>query len=120
MSESLKDILSHLNPDIDQETLLHYLQGKLSAEQQHEVEKQIMDNDFELDALEGLEEFGDKKKLTGLVEQLNYELKKKTEKKKKLRQKLDLKIDPWVIVTVIVVLLLVTVSYFILHRYLQR
>ena len=35
MSENLKDILSHLNPDIDQETLLLYLQGKLSTEQQH-------------------------------------------------------------------------------------
>ena len=52
MSENLKDILSHLNPDIDQETLLLYLQGKLSTEQQHEVEKQMMDNDFEADALE--------------------------------------------------------------------
>jgi hypothetical protein len=120
MSENLKDILSHLNPDIDQETLLLYLQGKLSAEQQHEVEKQMMDGDFESDALEGLENFSDKRKLTQLVDQLNDELKKKTEKKKKLRQKLDLKIDPWVIVTVVIVLLLVIVSYFIIHRYLQR
>lgn len=120
MSENLKDILSHLNPEIDQETLLQYLQGKLSAEQQHEVEKQMMEDDFESDALEGLENFKDKRKLATLVEQLNYELKKKTEKKKKLRQKLDLKIDPWVIVTVIIVLLLVVVSYFIIHRYLQR
>jgi hypothetical protein len=119
MSENLKDILSNLNPDIDQETLLQYLQGKLSAEQQHEVEKQMMEDDFESDALEGLENFKDKRKLTQLVDQLNHELKKKTEKKKKLRQKLDLKIDPWVIVTVIIILLLVVVSYFIIHRYMQ-
>ena len=52
MSESLKDILSNLNPDIDQETLLQYLQGKLTAEQQHELEKQMMENEFESDALE--------------------------------------------------------------------
>jgi len=119
MSENLKDILSNLNPEIDQETLLQYLQGKLSAGQQHEVEKKMMEDDFESDALEGLESFKDKRKLTQLVDQLNHELKKKTEKKKKLRQKLDLKIDPWVIVTVIIVLLLVVVSYFIIHRYLQ-
>jgi hypothetical protein len=120
MSENLKDILSHLNPDIDQETLLQYLQGKLSADQQHEVEKQMMEDDFESDALEGLENFKDKRKLAQLVDQLNFELKKKTEKKKKLRQKLDLKVDPWVIVTVIIVLLLVVISYFIIHRYLQQ
>jgi hypothetical protein len=120
MSDNLKDILSHLNPDIDQETLLLYLQGKLSAEQQHEVEKQMMDENFESDALEGLESFGDKRKLTELVSQLNHDLRKRTDKKKRLRQKLELKIDPWVIATVIIVLLLVVISYFILHRYLQR
>ena len=55
MNESLKDILSHLNPDIDQETLLRYLQGKLSSDEQHSMEKKMMDNDFNMDALEGLE-----------------------------------------------------------------
>ena len=120
MSDSLKDILSHLNPDIDQETLLLYLQGKLTAEQQHEIEKQMMDDDFESDALDGLEKFGDKRKLTELVSQLNHDLRKKTDKKKRLRQKLELKVDPWVIATVIIVLLLVVISYFLIHRYLQR
>jgi len=120
MSDNLKDILSHLNPDIDQETLLLYLQGKLSAEQQHEIEKQMMDDDFDSDALDGLEDFKDKRKLTDLVSQLNYDLRKRTDKKKKLRKKLELKIDPWVIATVIIVLLLVVISYFLIHRYLQR
>ncbi|MGZ3838277.1 MAG: hypothetical protein ACXVMS_05185 [Flavisolibacter sp.] len=119
MSENLKDILSHLNPDIDQETLLLYLQGKLSAEQQHAVEQQMMDDDFELDAVEGLENFHDKKKLKEWVDQLNQGLRKKTARKKLNRQKLDLKIDTWVIITVITVLLLVIVSYFIIHHYLQ-
>ena len=120
MSDNLKDILSHLNPDIDQETLLLYLQGKLSAEQQHEIEKQMMDDDFDSDALDGLENFKDKRKLTELVSQLNYDLRKRTDKKKKLRKKLELKIDPLVIATVIIVLLLVVISYFLIHRYLQR
>ena len=41
MKENLKDILSHLAKDIDQETLLLYLQGKLSPEQQHEDRKEF-------------------------------------------------------------------------------
>ena len=77
MSENLKDILSNLNPDIDQETLLLYLQGKLSAEEQHRVEKQVLQNDFDSEAMEGLEKFKDQRKLRGLVEQLNLDLKKK-------------------------------------------
>jgi len=120
MSESLKDILSNLNPDIDQETLLLYLQGKLSAEQQHEVEKQMMEDDFDADALEGLEGMKDPKKLQGVLDQLNYDLKQKTLKKKKRRSKLELNLDPWIVVTVLVVLILVIISFFIIHRYLQR
>ncbi len=44
MQENLKDILSNLSTEVDQETLLLYLQGKLSAEQQHEVEKKMLKN----------------------------------------------------------------------------
>ena len=51
MSDNLKDILSHLNPEIDQETLMLYLQGKLSAQQQHDLEKEALQSDFENDAM---------------------------------------------------------------------
>lgn len=116
MSENLKDILSHLNPDIDQQTLLLYLQGKLSAEQQHEVEKQMMDNDFESDALEGLQDFKNKKNINLLVEQLNKDLKKRTEKKKRSRQKLQVHIDPWVIVSIVIILLLAVLAFVIIKQ----
>ena len=39
MSDKLKDILSNLSSEVDQETLLKYLEGRLSDEQRHEVEK---------------------------------------------------------------------------------
>jgi hypothetical protein len=119
MSEDLKDILSNLNPDIDQETLLRYLQGKLSSEEQHEVEKQLLDDDFNSDALEGLEQFQDKKDLNFLVEQLNRDLKKRTDKKKKFREKLRLELNPWVIAAVVIILLLAIISYVIIHRKLS-
>src|SRR5215212_8278345 len=105
MSENLKDILSNLNPDIDQETLLRYLQGKLSAEEQHEIEKGMMESDFDSDALEGLQEMKDKKNLTVLLQQLQKDLKKKTEKKKQARQKLQLKLEPWLIISLVIVLI---------------
>ena len=51
MPDHLKDILSHLSTDIDQETLLLYLQDKLSDEKKHEVEKKLLDNEFANDAM---------------------------------------------------------------------
>ena len=116
MNENLKDILSNLNPDIDQETLLQYLQGKLSAQEQHELEKQILGNDFDSDALEGLQEFQNKKNIAALVDQLNTDLKRRTEKKKRFRERLKLKLDANLLVAIIIILLLIILSYFILHK----
>ncbi len=116
MSGNLKDILSNLNPEIDQETLMRYLQGQLSAEQQHEVEKQMMDHDFDADALEGLGAFSNKKNINHLVDQLNRDLKKRTEKKKKFRKKMQLQIEPWIIVSVVMILLLVVIAFFVISR----
>ena len=120
MSDKLKDILSNLNPDIDQETLLLYLQGKLSAEKQHELELQMMDSDFESDALEGLQEMKDKQRITGIVDGLNYNLKKKTEKRKSRSERLKLKNDPSIWIAIAIFLLLIVISYFIIHRLLQQ
>jgi len=116
MNENLKDILSNLNPAVDQETLLHYLQGKLSAQQQHELEKQMMDNDFNSDALEGLQEFKDKKNITALIDQLNADLKRRTEKKRRFREKLKLNLDSNLIIAIIIILLLIILSFFIIHK----
>ena len=81
MPDNLKDILSHLSTQVDQATLLQYLQGTLPKEKEHEIEKQLLQSDFEEDALEGLQEFKDKEQLQFMVDKLNRDLKKKTEKK---------------------------------------
>lgn len=114
MKENLKDILSSLHSETDQQTLLNYLQGKLSAEQQHEVEKNLLDDEFETEALEGLQNFDDKRNISSLVEGLNSDLKKKTSKKKAWRQKREIKVEPWLLLTIIIFLLLIIISYIII------
>jgi hypothetical protein len=116
MRENLKDILSHLTTDIDQETLLLYLQDKLPEEKKHEVEKKLVDSEFAGDALEGLQEFRDKKQISYMVEMLNRDLKKKTAIKKQRRQKLVLKDQSWLYVAIVIVILLIVISYMIIHR----
>lgn len=119
MPDSLKDILSHLSPEIDQETLLLYLQNKLSAEKKHEVEKKLLENEFANDAAEGLQQFSNKEKLGVLVEQLNHELKTRL-KKKKRKQKIHLTEHPWLYLAVIIVVILIVVSFFVIQRLLQK
>lgn len=116
MQENLKDILSNLSTEIDQETLLLYLQGKLSPEKQHEIEKQITNSDFESDAFEGLQKIKDQKHLQSMVDQLNHDLKKKTAKKKAYKEKLRLKEEPWLLLAAIVILLLIVISFFVILK----
>lgn len=120
MRENLKDILSHLNNDLDQETLMLYLQDKLSDEKKHEIEKQLVDSEFADDAMEGLQEFRDKRQIGYMVDMLNRDLKKKTERKKQRREKLKLKDQSWLYVTILIVILLIVLCYMIIHRMSQH
>ena len=119
MQENYKDILSNLSTDIDQETLLLYLQGKLSDEKKHEVEKQLLNSDFDEDAAEGLQEFNDKEQLQYMVEMLNRDLKTRTEKKKKRREKMKIKDQPWLYISIIILFILIAISYLVIKKMLQ-
>ncbi|GAA4735844.1 hypothetical protein [Flavisolibacter ginsenosidimutans] len=119
MKENLKDILSHLHSEVDQEELLKYLEGKLSAEEQHELEKNALDDPFEADALDGLQDISNKTKIAALVEDLNRDLKKKTAKKKNLPHRREAKLEPWLLITIIIVLLVVVLGYIIIHKLKQ-
>jgi len=120
MSDNLKDILSNLSPEVDQETLLLYLQGKLSEQQKHEIEKQLIQDEFNVDAGEGLQEFKDKEQLQYMVDMLNRDLKKKTEKKKKRREKMQLKDQPWLYISILILILLIVLCYIVIRRLLNQ
>ncbi|MGZ8559129.1 MAG: hypothetical protein ACXWWC_12380 [Chitinophagaceae bacterium] len=116
MPDKLKDILSHLTTDIDQETLLLYLQDKLPAERKQAVQKTLADNEFASDAIEGLQQIGDKKQIAYMVEMLNRDLKKKVEKKKLRRQKLNLKDQPLLYLVIFIFLILIVLCFMIIQR----
>jgi len=119
MSDNLKDILSNLSPEIDQETLLLYLQNKLSAEKKHEIEKKLLENEFAGDAEEGLREIKDKERIAYMVEMLNRDLKKKLEKKKQRREKMRIKDQPWMYMSVIILILLIVIAYVVIRLYMK-
>ena len=118
MKENIKNILINLSTDIDQEILLQYLQDKLSEEKKHEVEKQLLENEFASDAIEGLQQIKNKKDINIIIDQLNRDLKLKTAKKNLRRERLKLKDQPWLYISLIIFLLLIIISYIVIRQML--
>jgi hypothetical protein len=118
MNEDLFNILTNSNKDIDSQKLLDYLQGKLSQEEKHEVEKTMADSEFMADALEGLEKIPDEKKLQRYVEQLNKGLHHHLEKKKLRRKQRKLKENPWVYVAILLILMTCILAFVVIRQYL--
>ena len=120
MPDKLKDILANLSTEVDQETLLKYLEGRLSDEQKHEIEKKMLGSDFTDDAMEGLQEIKNRQRISSLVDQLNRDLHNKLEKKKKRREKFRFKDQPWLYIAIVIILLLIVLSYMVIYRLLER
>ena len=118
MSDELKNILSNLNKEIEQEKLLDYLNKKLSAPEAHEVERQMADDAFMNDAVEGLEDIKNKNDLTRYIEQLNHGLKKQLEKKNKRKEKRKLQDQPWLYLTIVILLILIVISFVVIKKHL--
>lgn len=116
MNNDLLNILSNSNKDIDNQKLMDYLSGKLTEQERHEVEKWMVDNDFENEAVEGLQHFSGKKNLQGYVDQLNKELNKYIQQKKDRRNKRKVKENPWMYIAVVFILIIVVVAYFVIKR----
>lgn len=119
MNNDLLNILSNSNKDIDNQKLMDYLAGKLSAEESHEVERIMAENEFMNDAMEGLGTMKDKKHLESLVAQLNTDLHTKLEKKKIRKEKRKLKEYPWIYFALVFILILIVITWYVIHRLQQ-
>jgi peroxiredoxin len=100
--------------------MLLYMQNKLSQPERHRVEKMLLQNDFEGEAMEGLEQVKDQQSVRTVVEGLNRELKNKTARKKRKNRRRELKEDPWLWTALLILLLLVFLSFAIIYNQLQR
>src|SRR5687768_685683 len=116
MDYDLLKILSNSNKDIDNQKLMDYIAGKLSAEEKHEVEKWMADSHFMNDAVEGLEAVRNKNKISDTIEQLNKDLLKKLEKKRSKKKKRQLKDAPWIYYAIVITLFLIVITWYILDK----
>lgn len=116
MKNDLRNILSNLNKDIEQEKLLQYLNKEMSDPERHEFEKLLSEDEFGEDALEGLEALTDKQQLSHVVEQLNLGLKNKIRQNRSKRLKKIGQPDQFVYIAIILVLIIAVAAYLILRR----
>jgi len=116
MNNDLLNILGNSNKDIDNQKLMDYLSGKLSDQEKHEVEMWMVDNDFENEALEGLQQMSGNKKLEGYVDQLNKELRTYIKDKKSRREKRQIDNGFWVYVTIAFILIIAVLAYVVITR----
>jgi len=107
MSDELKNILSHLNKDVEQEKLLEYLNKQLSPGEQHELEASMQASD----ALDGLSQMKEPVHISSLVQQLNKDLTKQLDKKKKRKRRQIIE-TPWFFYSIIIILALAILGYY--------
>jgi predicted ribosome quality control (RQC) complex YloA/Tae2 family protein len=109
--------LSGSNKDIDNQSLLKYLNKSLSNAEAHEFERSASDDEFLNDAIEGLQKIDSPNKVDAITEQLNIELQKKLQKKKLRREKRKWKDQPWIYFAIVLILILVVLCYYFVRVY---
>ncbi|ULQ53723.1 hypothetical protein [Flavihumibacter fluvii] len=115
MKNNLINILANSTKELDNQLLMDYVSGKLSDSDQHAVEEWLADNQFAADALDGLQEFGNKDQLQEYVRQLNLDLKSFLLQKKQRREKRKWKDHPWTYIAIVFILCLVIITYLLLR-----
>ena len=114
MHENLLNILSESNKDIDNQKLMDYISGKLSAEQKHEVEKLMADNPFFNEAMEGLQQAGTARSAEA-VEQINKQLKVLLQQRRRRKEKFPMPVNLWTYAAVILILAVIVIVYLVIR-----
>ena len=100
--------------DIDELMLMNYLEGKLTPEQQHQVEEAMMESPFLNDAVDGLSIVTNKQRAAVILDELNKEITQKTKSKNSKKIKYNHLIpnmQTLITSATIVILLLVIIGY---------
>lgn len=117
MSE-LNDILSDNHGKLPEEKLIAYLEGRLSPEEQHEVEAWLAEEGMESDAVEGLQQLAPEETKQSAA-RLNNELRKMITNKKERRKK-QIRNTPWSWTAIVVILLLAILAYIVLRLMMKH
>ncbi len=115
-----KELLQRFSEDREagaERRILDYLEGKLSGEALHEVEKNMAESPLVNEAVEGLELVGRKKDIGDYVDQLNRELRHRTRQQKEKRTHRGIPTQIWVMAGILIILLIAVVAWWMIVKY---
>lgn len=110
----MADDLNILKNEFDDETLLNYLKGQLTPEEQHRIEEAMLESEELSDAMEGLEQFEDNKKLALIKYELERSLKKIISKRIHQRDKRKIKGLEWPVIFTFIILVLLLIAFIVI------
>lgn len=100
----------------DSQEILRYASGQMSDEEARRLEARSLADPFLADALEGLEQTADTKRLEQLAYSLNRDLKKRLEKKKRINRWIGFAPPAWWPWSLLILLLLITIAYLFIQK----
>jgi len=117
MNEEYQDIFTTTACPTQQE-LLDYVEGRLTPEQQHEVELHLADCELCSEAVEGLSAIEHKEKIPVWLRQMKWEMLRKLRGRKRRKHQISTYIELGIIVIVILFILLA--AFWTYHFMSQR
>lgn len=121
--DELKKILLNKKsstPKSTEEDLLRYLDKTLDKDERFALEEQLLEDGFEKDAIEGLQELANTGIAKNYTNELNARLDQLTHINKRKRKLRDIPSQQWVLIAVVVILILCILGYYVLHLLNQR
>lgn len=106
-----KDILNNEHGELSDDRLNAYLEGRLSPEEQREVEALLSEESMESDAVEGLKDIS-VNDIHQLTEKVNYRLKHDV-RKQSHRSRKTYADNKWAWLAIIIVVLLCVLGYWV-------
>ena len=95
-----------------QKKLLQYINNDMSAAEIQQFENEIQDDEFTLDAIDGLEKIAPGQ-IPQILSDVNHQLTVAINKKKKAKRKMPFQNFSWTYLAVLLILLLMIITYLI-------
>ena len=115
MSDKLLDILKD-QADISEQELMQYLQGNLTPEERHEIEKRLAASDMLADAEEGLSQLKNKENVQTVVSDLNKQLYNQLRKRRHKSKYPVIPNQSLLIITTFLILVLIVIAFVVIYK----
>lgn len=111
MANELLDILSDNSGEYSKEKLLQYLNKELPPEEMRTIEKALLDSPMLNDALEGLQEIQQNKRLPEIEKEIDNRLQQYLNKRKARKSRHSISDMSWIYITIIIIIVLLLIGY---------